>query len=335
MIVLSLYILALLVISIHGFSFPSRSRLRKSTIKMNFEDLFVKFIDDDRKWKAEFIDDDRKWKAEQNLKTTEMLATVKKIDIIYENIVRQNLVQSKGSNFGRSYKITNLWGLARVALPKEKRLSQSLSGNRVLKVDSALYTTVHQERTIKLAKAAQAHLPALLKWIDENRNNTNKAISRKIRLFDSAYSAFKKIKTKAGQLQFIMDNPLGIYLLSMETLLYPNKTGFITEYETDIRGSVELREYLLSVNCGEVKTGHDRKKAIQQLIKRLSIIRCALQHLLSDNERRRIAILLIGSVYSMVDGWKSPDESEIAELAKDIGIIVEKHSICIDMETVR
>ena len=158
-------------------------------------------------------------------------------------------------------------------------------------------------------------------------------MSRKIGLFDSSYSAFKKIKTKAGQLKFIMDSPLGIYLLSMETLLYPNKTGFITEYETDIRGSVELREYLLSVNCGEVKTGHGRKKAIQQLIKRLSIIRCALQHLLSDNERRRIAILLTGTIFLMVDGWQSPDESEIAELAKDIGIIVEKHSISIETET--
>ena len=120
-----------------------------------------------------------------------------------------------------------------------------------------------------------------------------------------------------------MNSPLG---LSRETLVDPSKVGFITEYETDIRGSVELGERYLSVKCGEVKTGNDRKLAIQQLIKRLSIIRCALQHLLTDQERKRIAILMEGVVYSMVEGWSSPDEDEIAILADEIGILVEKDS---------
>jgi hypothetical protein len=48
---------------------------------------------------------------------------------------------------------------------------------------------------------------------------------------------------------------------------------------------------------------------------RLSIIRCALQHLLTDQERKRIAILMEGVVYSMVEEWSSPDEDEIAILA--------------------
>ena len=95
-----------------------------------------------------------------------------------------------------------------------------------------------------------------------------------------------------------MNSPLG---LSRETLVDPSKVGFITEYETDIRGSVELGEHYLLVKCGEVKTGNDRKLAIQKLIQRLSIIRCALQHLLTDQERKRIAILMEGVVYSMVE----------------------------------
>ena len=59
---------------------------------------------------------------------------------------------------------------------------------------------------------------------------------------------------------------------------------------------------------------------------RLSIIRCALQHLLTDQERKRIAILMEGVVYSMVEEWSSPDEDEITILAEEIGILVEKDS---------
>ena len=59
---------------------------------------------------------------------------------------------------------------------------------------------------------------------------------------------------------------------------------------------------------------------------RLSIIRCALQHLLIDQERKRIAILMEVVVYSMVEEWSSPDEDEIAILAEEIGILVEKDS---------
>ena len=33
-----------------------------------------------------------------------------------------------------------------------------------------------------------------------------------------------------------------------------------------------------------------------------------------------------GVVYSMVEGWSSPDEDEIAILAEEIGILVEKDS---------
>ena len=83
-----------------------------------------------------------------------------------------------------------------------------------------------------------------------------------------------------------MNSPLGVYLLSRETLVDPSKVGFITEYETDIRGSVELGERYLSVKCGEVKTGNDRKLAIQQLIKRLSIIRCTFSLIKSARESR-------------------------------------------------
>ena len=67
-----------------------------------------------------------------------------------------------------------------------------------------------------------------------------------------------------------MNSPLGVYLLSRETLVDPSKVGFITEYETDIRGSVELGERYLSVKCGEVKTGNDRRPATKHYSLRLA-----------------------------------------------------------------
>ena len=75
-----------------------------------------------------------------------------------------------------------------------------------------------------------------------------------------------------------------------------------------------------------MKTENVRKLAIQQLIKRLSIIRCALQHLFTDQELKRIAIFLECIIYLMVEGWSSPDEDEIVTLAEEIGILVEKDS---------
>jgi len=97
----------------------------------------------------------------------------------------------------------------------------------------------------------------------------------------------------------------------------PSKVGFITEYETDIRGSVELGERYLFVKCGEVKTGNDRMRAIQQLIKRLSIIRCALKHLLTNEERQRIVILMTGIIYSMVEPRRRRD-SDIGGTNRDL-----------------
>ena len=62
---------------------------------MSIEDVLENFIKEDRKWKAEFsekdakrAEEDRKWKSEQKLERKELLAAVKKIDIIFESIVR-------------------------------------------------------------------------------------------------------------------------------------------------------------------------------------------------------------------------------------------------------
>jgi hypothetical protein len=335
-----------ILIEVQGFYFPKPSRLQsQSILKMNIEDKLVKFIEDDRKWKKEWKAADEKFKADQKLERKEFITTLKKIEIIYEDVVRHKLVQSRGDDFGRPFKILNLWCLARLALPKDftltplgkmNRKRKPLSKNSVVKVEPATVNILHQERTMELAKAALVHLPDLVLWAEENRNSTAYGMARKLGLFDQAYSGFKKQKTKTSQLKFLMDSPLGIYLLSRETLLCPSKLGFITEYETDIRGSVELGERYLFVKCGEVKTGNDdRKLAIKQLIKRLSIIRCALQHLLTDKQRQRIVILLTGVIYSMVEGWSSTEEQEIAKLAKEIGIKVGENSISVVAETLR
>ena len=188
---------------------------------------------------------------------------------------------------------------------------------------------------MRLAKAAVEHLPGLVLWAEENRKNIGYGMDSKLGKFNREYAAFKEQKTETDQLKFLMDSPLGIYLFSRETLIDPSKVGFITEYETDVRGSVELGERYLFVKCGEVKTGNDRMRAIQQLIKRLSIIRCALKHLLTNEERQRIVILMTGIIYSMVEGWSSPDDAEIATLAEQIGIYVEENSISVVAETLR
>ena len=214
MILSFIYILVALGLKAQCFFFQKPCRLQTHSIKMSIEDTLAKFIEEDRKWKAGFTEKyekdrekyekdrenyekdrkkDEKWKMEQKRERKELLAAVKKIDIIYENIVRQELVQSRGSDFGRPFKITNLWGLARVALPKEKTLSpiegikkkaKPLSKNKVIKVDPSSYAILHKERTEKLAKVALVHLPGLVQWAEQNSNSTVRGASKKLGLFN-------------------------------------------------------------------------------------------------------------------------------------------------------
>ena len=111
-------------------------------------------------------------------------------------IVRQKLVQSRGREFGRPFKISNLWGLARLALPKEYTLVpfeeiKKESSNTVVKVEPASVSILHYERTMRLAKAAVVHLPGLVPWAEENRNSTGYGMDSKLGKFNREYAAFE------------------------------------------------------------------------------------------------------------------------------------------------
>lgn len=141
--------------------------------------MVTKFIDDDKKWKNE----DEKWKKKANSKLKKAEKEMSKIGYLYEDLVSRDLVKSKGTDFARKFKLRNLSGLARLALPKNYYISHSSSastGNitedeldkvQVARTDDWETSLLHQQRSRLLAHAASRHIPALQRWAHVKRNS--------------------------------------------------------------------------------------------------------------------------------------------------------------------
>ena len=87
--------------------------------------MVTKFIDDDKNWKKE----DEKWKKGAGSKLIRAEKEMSKIGYLYEDLVSRDLVKSKGTDFARKFKLRNLSGLARLALPKNYHISNATSAS--------------------------------------------------------------------------------------------------------------------------------------------------------------------------------------------------------------
>lgn len=74
--------------------------------------------------------------------------------------------------------------------------------------------------------------------------------------------------------EYLCSSPLGLYALS--SMAFDGR-GYLSELELDVRGKCEVIGNTLFIVVGEIKSGHDYKKAIQQLIQRLICINLAVK----------------------------------------------------------
>jgi hypothetical protein len=109
-----------------------KGELSKATQKL--KDLSTKFEDNESNWK--------------------------RAGDTFEIVVRRELRATKGSDYARSFKIKDLHGLARIALPKDIRAED---GTYQLCSESDI-STLHQQRVATLARTAQENIGALKLW---------------------------------------------------------------------------------------------------------------------------------------------------------------------------
>ena len=157
-------------------------------------------------------------------------------------------------------------------------------------------------------------------------NELNKLI-----LLENALERFAEFNsdTEAEAEEFLIHDRLGLYALSRETLVDAHSEGFTQEYEFDVRGESIFRDFLINVTAGESKSGAGRKQAILQLIKRLSILRCAIQHLLTEEQRQLFRMSLQGIIYTKDSQWVSPKKSEISAIADEYNIAIPMEGLSI------
>ena len=315
--------------------------------------MFTAFIKEDKEWKAvdkawkEKVDGelvkDKEWKSKDKAWKVKVEKEVSKIGFLYEDLVGRDLSKSKGVDFARKFKLRNLSGLSRLALPKNYYISDSTSATtikstenevQVLRTEDWETSFLHQNRSRLLARAASKHIPDLQRWAHVTRSSTrtNGTTLHKLTILERALERFAECKSDAEAEEFLIFHPLGLYALSRETLADTAESkdqGFFQEYELDVRGESVFRNYIIMITAGESKSGAGRKQAILQLIKRLSILHCATQHLLTEEQLKLFTVSLQGVIYTKDSKWVSPDNAEISEIALENNIAISKEGLSI------
>ena len=78
------------------------------------------------------------------------------------------------------------------------------------------------------------------------------------------YSKFGKSKDRQ---KYLISEPLGLYLISINCPSDISEKGYISEIKMDIKGSVQISGKNVSYTHGEIKSGSQRKLGIIQLLR--------------------------------------------------------------------
>ncbi len=118
---------------------------------------------------------------------------------MFELVARGEIAKLRGTEYARPFKATNLFGLARLALPKDE--------------NSALSHQTHTAHTATLADEADSCLCEFASCLHLIPNE-----KKKRDIFVSRYELWKALKDErklAEAKDFLMNDPLGLQALSM------------------------------------------------------------------------------------------------------------------------
>ena len=224
--------------------------------------------------------------------------------------------------------VKDLWGLARMALPKDINRSFvpiSASGQQ---------TEELQSRTRVLAERAKIVVDLLLGIEKTKFQNKNMGLVQQL----------SNYRDSTQKIEYLMTNPLDLWGFSM--IMYNQKfeldadghlldLHYDKEFEFDVRGDIHLTQLpdrmVVQYRIGEAKAGHDFGKAIRQLLKRLSILSLAGDALV-DQHSMQVSFALLGDIYSFLC-WKRELDNLDVEKELDKLQIRKREQININVES--
>jgi len=264
----------------------------------------------------------------------------------FEIVVRRELRATKGADYARSFKIKDLHGLARIALPKDIRAED---GTYQLCSESEI-STLHQQRVATLARTAKENIEALKLWQANQVDEVDKLIrlpsakkSSKEKFLITKYKSLEVQLSKydtlccAAQIDYLACNCLGLWAFSVEAfnsgktfcmfifiwticnsffvehLRFAGTNEFVYELETDVRGTVLIRGKRLDITLGEIKGGKGSlNEATGQILKRLCVVGAASTKLLSESP---LDIWLHGEIFNC-NNWTCTQDIINKEMEK-------------------
>ena len=183
--------------------------------------------------------------------------------------------------------------------------------------------SLHIARTNILAKAAFNQIPVLREWygnmsVEYAKNTLNNDEVKKYKYLENQLNNFDELQNSSEhQLNFFCEEPLGLFCYASLILSNSSSKKFIQEVEIDVRSDVNIYGKNVNIQTAEIKSGHDRDKAIQQLVTQLTLLKHASSQFFPETH---FEFSLRGSIFTYVSGWKSPSVAEIEKAATKVGI---------------
>ena len=234
-------------------------------------------------------------------------------EFLYRSAIKENY----GKDFARPFHVTDLYGLARLALPKN-------TDNDGDPISGAQVTITHTNRARALAAAALKQAPVVLGVIIARINELSEDGTKLRNGFSmrrtSDLNYYNKLKAEIEsvmaensaeqQLMILSSTPLGLKIFCS---LATTDNHPLKELELDVRGNVSIIGSVVTVMVGEIKSGKGHEEALEQLLKRLAVIYEAINTLLSP---RPYSYQLIGIAffvrYNEKASYTAEDVREVA-----------------------
>eukprot|EP01036_Dinobryon_divergens_P034744 gene34744-44932_t len=149
----------------------------------------------------------------------------------------------------------------------------------------------------KLAQAAKGNIDALSRWAEQHSTGDTPLSKNGKDLYYRAknclrlLSKYGELDSESAKVRHLMYMPLGFHLLSMNAFNLSDpkfKSGYKTEIEMDIAGTVFYVLDLYIKNCAELKLS-ERAEAIDQVMVRLAIFWVSSTVLLSEEDHHIVA----------------------------------------------
>jgi hypothetical protein len=232
-----------------------------------------------------------------------------KAGLTYELSVRRAVSDQRGVPFSRTFRMENLAGLARISAPKDV-------DNHLQPVPAWNTNAVLQQRIRQLAEEAIHFIPRIRGMAADEVPGIIITKKKKY-LISSQLAEFDALASDHARLNFLGEKKLGLMAFSCKA--YNDTQSFEDILECDIRGESQIRGGSIDISVGEVKSGKDRGKSIDQLLKRLCIIGHASRVIFGEDNSTGSQLLFLnlqGEIYTPLD-WKHVSSDEIIKgLAK-------------------